>query len=109
MKKLTVLLPDDARLDLMELSELAISMHLEKIPDDPKIKRNVFKEKSVKSTIMKHFSPGAMFTIKIAGKWVEDEGYNPRSASSALSELSRAGHLKHDEGRGEYSFLKPIK
>jgi hypothetical protein len=106
MKKLTVILPDDTKVDLTELIEASISFHVEEM--EKKSKRKFKSGSSVKSSIMEHFSPDKIFSLSNAKNWVEDDGYNPNSAIFNLNELKKEGFLEF-LGRGNYRFLKPRK
>jgi hypothetical protein len=98
MKKLTVLLPDDASVDLSALLAAAVEVHLEAVPEAAPAKRKrsarVRKEGwTAPDAIMQHYSPESTFALDLAGQWLEAEGYSATSASACLSKLVKQGRL----------------
>lgn len=62
--------------------------------------------KSVKA-IMKHYEVGTAFDRGHALGWIVDGGLKESTTNSALSILSRAGHIAK-ESNGGFQFLKPL-
>lgn len=118
LKKITIII-EEAKLEPIDLSPLfkmALSVLLEVVPNGKMSEphhhsRKLVKGNSTKQEIMSHYTPEGMFTIELAGKWLEKAKYNPNSASPSISWLIRNGYLERIGGirGGKVKFLRPME
>ena len=117
MKRLTVIFPDDWKLqDVEDILANAIEFHLERLPDPPSVltkpkKRigTVHRQKgmSTEKAIAQHYTPEGMFKKELAQKWITDEGYSSTSTSPAISVLKQRGVVEEISPQ-KYRFVKPL-
>lgn len=120
MKRLTAIFPDDADINLADIIKESVYFCLQEEPKNGTTtndltkpihkytaKKNFLPGRTVSSTIMEKYSPGGMFWLKTAAKWVTKYNYAPNSASSQLHLLIKNGYVgRMDDGR--YKFIKPM-
>lgn len=61
----------------------------------------------VPQAVMSHYTPRGEFPTRVAEKWVQDAGYNPKSASPALTALKKNG-LIEQVSLSKFRFLRPL-
>lgn len=114
-KKIVIILPLDVDFDISGVVAKATFLSIETIIAPPStVESDAAKRGSrIKEgwtrdqAIMEHFTADGYFIRSNGEKWLQARGFAAAGFSSAISRLSKSGHIRA-LGSGRFQFLKPM-